>query len=981
MKTTIKSLLFFLFFVPILAFGQTTITGTVTEQSTSIPLPGVNVVIKGTTTGTSTDFDGNYQIEVNNGDIIVFSYVGYQNIEVTYSGQASLNVQLTEDTAQLDEIVIIGYGSTTKKDATGSVEAITSEDFTKGNIVTAENLLNGRVSGVTVTTSGAPGSGSQIRIRGGSSINASNDPLIIIDGLPIDNDGVTGSRGVLASINPNDIDSFSVLKDASATAIYGSRASNGVIIIVTKKGKSTFSATYDMQYSFGEFTKNVDVFSANEYRQLIASQPINGTTLDENLLGAANTNWQDEIFRNTTSNQHNLTMQGSLFKVLPARFSFGLTKQEGNIITSEFERRNLSLALNPKFFDDHLKVNLNANLAFEDNRFADAGQIGAAMRYDPTQPVYDPTSPFGGFYQHRSGTIVSIGTQNPVASLLQRHNTGDANRTYGNLNFDYKFHFLPELRAVLNLGYDETNSRGIDISDREVATTDADQLFKGSQKRNTQIRTNKLLDGYLTYNKTFDKFSTELTAGYSYQKFTNSGKNGRNITDPGSVDDIYADPDVVLIGFFGRANLTFLDKYLLTLTYRRDGTSRFSKENQWGDFPAAAVAWNISDEDFLKESKVISNLKLRAGYGITGQQAISEKDIFLNRYRGGSLNSQYQFSNEVIQSLIASEINPNLKWEETKTLEFGIDYGLFDERLSGSLNFFQKNSTDLLFTASVADGTNFSNSIIQNIGELQIQGVEFALNADVIKQDDLTLDFNFNATFLDREIKELALGQDVRTGGIGGGTGNNIQIHREGEAPNSFNVYKQLYDSSGNPIEGAYVDLNGDNIINDDDRYLKENPGADVILGFQSNFNYKNLDLSFNLRANLGNYVYNNVNSSKAQYELLLDNSVLGNIPTSVLNTGFQRTSDVIISDIYVEDASFLRMDNITMGYTFNNISKGLKSIRVWGGVQNVFTITNYSGLDPEVTDNDSDLTLTLGIDNVVYPRPRTVLVGANFKF
>ena len=981
MKTTINSLLFFLLLAPVYVFGQTSLTGTVTEQSTSIPLPGVNVVIKGTTTGTSTDFDGSYQIEVNNGDVIVFSYVGYQNIEITYSGQASLNVQLTEDTAQLDEIVIIGYGSTTKKDATGSVEAITSEDFTKGNIVTAETLLNGRVSGVTVTTSGAPGSGSQIRIRGGSSINASNDPLIIIDGLPIDNDGVTGSRGVLASINPNDIDSFSVLKDASATAIYGSRASNGVIIIVTKKGKSTFSATYDVQYSFGEVTENVNVFSGNAFRQLVASQPVNGTTLDESLLGTANTNWQNEIFRNTVSNQHNLSMQGSLFKVLPARFSFGVTKQEGNILTSEFERRNLSLALNPKFFDDHLKVNLNANLAFEDNRFGDAEQIGAALRYDPTQPVYDPTSPFGGFYQHRNGTIVSIGTQNPVASLLQRNNTGDANRTYGNLNFDYKFHFLPELRAVLNLGLDETSSKGIDISDVDVATTDAGQLFKGSQKRNSQKRTNKLLDGYLTYNKDFDKFSTELTAGYSYQKFTNSGINGRNITDPGSIDDEYADPDVVLIGFFGRANFTFLEKYLLTLTYRRDGTSRFSKENQWGDFPAAAIAWNISDEDFLKDSKTISSLKLRGGYGITGQQAISEKDIFLNRYRGGSQNSQYQFDNEVIQSLIASEINPDLKWEETTTIEFGIDYGLFDERISGSLNFFQKNSTDLLFAASVADGTNFSNSIIQNIGELQIQGIEFAINADVVKQDDFTIDFNFNATFLDREIKKLALGQDVRTGGISGGTGNNVQIHREGQAPNSFNVYKQLYDNAGNPIEGAYVDLNGDNIINDDDRYLKENPGADAILGFQSNINYKNLDLSFNLRANLGNYVYNNVNSSKAQYELLLDNGVLANLPNSVINTNFQRTSDVIVSDIYVEDASFLKMDNITMGYTFNNVSKGLKSIRIWGGVQNVFTITNYSGLDPEVTDNDSDLTLTLGIDNVVYPRPRTVLVGANFKF
>lgn len=968
MKTNVNSLLFLLFFVPICMFGQTTVTGTVTEQSTSIPLPGVNILIKGTSSGTATDFDGNYQINANNGDIILFSYVGYNPVEITFTGQTTLNIELTENTSQLDEVVIIGYGSTTKKDATGSVESITSKDFTKGNIVTPENLLSGRVAGVSITTSGAPGSGSQIKIRGGSSINASNDPLIIIDGLPIDNNGVSGSRGVLASINPNDIDSFSVLKDASATAIYGSRASNGVIIIVTKKGKSTFSATYDMQFSFGELTDRINVFSADEYRQLVTSQPLNGTTLDTSLLGTASTDWQDEIFRNTVSNQHNISLQGSLFKALPARFSFGVTNQEGAILTSKFERKNLSLALNPTFFDNHLKVNLNANLSYEDNRFGDSGQIGTAILYDPTHPVYDSTSPFGGFYQHRTGNVLSNGATNPVANLLQTNNIGDSNRSYGNLNFDYKFHFLPELKAVLNIGYDETRAKTIN-----TATYATNDPVKGNRSNGSQKRTNQLLDGYLTYNKEFNNVRTEFTAGYSYQKFTNEGDNSGNRLDELSFASFYADPDVVLIGFFGRANLTFLDKYLLTLTYRRDGTSRFSKDNQWGNFPAAALAWNLSDEDFLKDSKVISNLKLRAGYGITGQQAVNEKDIFLNRYRGGDENSQYQFGNSVIQSLIASEVNPDLKWEETATIEFGIDYGLFNEKLSGSLNFFQKNSTDLLFTAAVADGTNFSNSIIQNIGELQIQGIEFSLNADVINTDDFNVDFNFNATFLDREITKLALGQDVRTGGISGGTGNNIQLLREGFAPNSFSVYKQLYDTSGNPIEGAFVDLNGDNIINDDDRYLKENPGADVILGFQSNINYKNLDLSFNLRANLGNYVYNNVNSSRAQYELLQNNAVLGNIPSSVLNTNFQRTSDVIISDIYIEDASFLRMDNITLGYTINNITKNnLKSLRLWAGIQNVFTITNYSGLDPEVFD---------GIDNLIYPRPRTILAGANFKF
>jgi len=964
MKTTLNSLLFLMLFAPIWIFGQTTVKGTVTEQSTSQPLPGVNILIKGTSSGTATDFDGNYQINANKGDVIQFSYVGYNTLEITYDGQATLNVALVENTAQLDEVVVIGYGTTTKKDATGSVEAITSEDFTKGNIVTPENLLSGRVAGVTIKTSGAPGSGSEIRIRGGSSINASNDPLIIIDGLPITNNGVSGSRGVLASINPNDIDSFSVLKDASATAIYGSRASNGVIIITTKKGKSTFSADYDIQYTFGSQEDQLEVFSADAYRALMAQQLPDRVSE----LGNADTNWQDEIFRNTVSATHNLTLRGELFKRLPTRFSFGTTRQEGALLTSLFDRRNLSLAINPTFFDDHLKVNLNANMAFEDNRFADSGLISSAQRYDPTQPVYDPNSPFNGFYQHRNGSILLNGNTNPVYNLLNTWNYGDSNRYFGNLNLDYKFHFLPELRAVLNLGYDETS--GVTNNRANYATNG---VVKGNLSRGEQLRTNRLLDGYLTYKKEFSDVDTEFTAGYSYQKFTNSGNDTGNQRDVLSLPSSYSDADVVLIGFFGRANLGFKDKYLFTFTYRRDGTSRFSKDNRWGDFPAAAVAWKISDEDFLKDSKVISNLKLRAGWGITGQQDIgSNSSLFLNRYRSGNDNSQYQFGNSPVSSVIPSEINPDIKWEETETIEFGIDYGLFNDKINGSIGVFQKDSKDLLFDAPVSDASNFSNRIIQNIGNLRVKGLEFVANVDVISSKDMGLSFNFNATLLDREITELAFGQDVTTGGISGGTGNYIQLFREGESPNAFYVYKQLHDSNGNPIEGAYADLNGDNVINDEDRYLKDSPDAEVVLGFQTNFNYKNFDLSFNLRANIGNHVYNNVNSSRAQYALMQDLQTLANLPTSVLETNFINTSDVINSDIYVENASFLKMDNITLGYTFKDISKLLKSVRVWGGVQNVFTITNYSGLDPEVYN---------GIDNTIYPRPRNILVGANLKF
>ncbi|MBO6605734.1 TonB-dependent receptor [Psychroserpens sp.] len=967
MRTFLNSFLLLVFLLPATVIGQTIVTGTVTDEANALPLPGVNILIKGTTTGASTDFDGNYTITANQGDILVFSYLGYATKEITFTGDTPLNVSLAEDAGQLDEVVLIGYGTTTKRDATGSIESVTAEDFTQGNIVTPENLLQGRVAGVSVTTSGAPGSGSEIRIRGGSSINASNNPLIVIDGLPITNDNVGGSRGILASINPNDIESFTVLKDASATAIYGSRAANGVIIIVTKKGRSTFSADYDMQFTFGENANEIDVFSADAFRDIVNSQPINGTTLDTSLLGTANTNWQDEIFRESVSAIHNVTVRGSLFDVLPARFSFGVTKQEGTLLTSQFDRRNLSLALNPTFFDNHLKVNVNANLAFEDNRFADSGQIGSALRYDPTQPVSDPSSPFGGFYQHRDGDIIALGTTNPVAALLQTNNQGDVERFFGNVNLDYKFHFLPELKFVLNLGFDQTS--GWTENNAQFATNDD---VTANKSLSYQIRKNQSLDGVFNYKKTFGNVDTDLTAGYSYQRFTNEGYFTGNQLDPLSISDTFADPDIVLIGFLGRANLTFFDKYLFTATYRRDGTSRFSEENQWGDFWSGALAWQISDEDFLKDSETISNLKLRVGYGLTGQQEIGERDLFLSRFRAGNENSQFQFGNQIVRSLIPSEINPDLKWEETTTIELGLDYGLFNNRISGSLNVFQKDSEDLLFNAPVPDGSNFSNSVVQNIGTLRIRGLEFSTNVDVVRKEDISWNFNFNATLLDREITELAFGQDVTTGGIAGGTGNFIQLFREGQAPNSFYVFKQLYDPQGRPIEGAFADLNGDNIINDEDRYIKEAPDANVILGFQSNFEYKNFDFAFNLRANLGNYVYNNVNSARSQYELLQDNAVLGNIPTAVLDTNFQRTADVIISDIYVENASFLRMDNITLGYTFNDLSNVIKSVRLWAGMQNVFVITEYSGLDPEVFR---------GIDNTIYPRPRNILLGANIKF
>ncbi|MCF2875130.1 MULTISPECIES: SusC/RagA family TonB-linked outer membrane protein [unclassified Tenacibaculum] len=953
-------------------FAQQTVTGKVTEKDTGEPLPGVSIIIKGTIKGIDTDFNGNYSIQnVKPTDVLIYSFIGLKTKEVLVGNQTTINVSLENDNQNLDEVVVVGYGTTTVKDATGSVEAITAKDFTKGNVVTPENLLSGRVSGVEIKTSGAPGSGSQITIRGGSSITASNSPLIVIDGLPIEENSVAGSRGVLANINPNDIESFSVLKDASATAIYGSRASNGVIIITTKKGKRDFTLDLDYQFTYGEIRDRINVFSADAFRSLIQQR----RPQDAGLLGSANTNWQNEIFRTTGSSLTNLTAKGQIFGAIPTRLSLGFASQEGNILTSNFDRKTISLSMNPSLLDDHLKINLNYNRNFEDSRFGDAGQIGAALRYDPTQPVYDASSPFGGFYQHRNGNLVLNGTQNPVAALLLANSRGKVFRHFGNLNLDYKLHFFPDLRAVINVGFDKAEGQTTYTNPYDIGNADETLRFAGINSSGYSERSNQLLDGYLNYTKKLEKVNLDVTAGYSYQKFKNFGGDSGNTSNPDSFATTFADPNVVNIGFFGRVKVDYLDKYLLTLNYRRDGTSRFSSENRWGDFGGAALAWKISEEDFLKDSEILSNLKLRVSYGLTGQQNLpGVNDVYLNRYRFGNQNSQFQFANNVIKATIPSVINPNLKWEETATLEFGIDYGLFNNRFDGSLNYFNKKSTDLLFNTGLPDGINFSNQVIQNVGDLEINGIEFTFNGDILKTEDINWNFTSNATYLDRKITALANNSDIRTGGTAGGTGNTIQLLREGFAPNSFYVFKQLYNSAGKPIEGSYADLNGDGIINDNDRYLKENPAADLIFGFQSNFNYKNFDLSFNLRANIGNYVYNNVNSARAQYALLQDNAVLGNVPTSVLATDFVNTSDVLNSDIFIENASFLRMDNITIGYTFNRpIKKFSKnSIRIWAGMQNVFTITNYSGLDPEVFG---------GIDNTIYPRPRNFLIGTNIKF
>jgi len=942
-------------------FAQQTLKGVVKEKATGEGLPGVSLIVKGTTNGAFTDFDGNFELKnIKTGDVIVATYLGFASKEVTIVSNFNITIELEESSQRLDEIVVIGYGSTTIKDATGSVEAITQKDFTRGNIVTPENLLSGRVSGVNITQSGAPGAGAQIRIRGGASVSGSNDPLIIIDGLPLE--GVS-----LSTINPNDIESFSILKDASATAIYGSRAANGVIIITTKKGAKSFSADLDLQYSSATNENRINVFSADEFRNIVGQQ-FPSRVGD---LGTANTDWQDEIFRNGAQKITNLSVRGSLLGV-PTRLSIGNTVVNGVLIHDKNRRSNVSLSLNPTFFDDHLKVSINANYADNSRDAADQGQISAALRYDPTQPVFDSTSPFGGYYQHRNGVNIANGGRNPVAALAQNLNITDSDRIFGNVRFDYEIHNLPELHAVVELGYDNQKFNSRFLSSIYAATTDPVALFRGTESYSDFESTNTNLNTYFAYDKTFDKLKVKGTLGYNYQKFVGEGSFTGNLRDPLSIPGVNTNDDVILLAYISRLELSYNDKYLFTANYRRDGTSRFGPSNRFGNFFGVAGAWQIGEEDFLKDSKTISSLKLRASYGTNGQQSINEGTIYLDRFRSGDPQSQVVFGGLVISPAVAQAINRDLKWEEVSTIEVGIDYGLFDDKITGSVSAYRKNSEDLLFPTQIAEGANFTNRIVRNIGDSRVDGLEFSINADIIEKENMNWSINFNGSFFNREISNLPLGLDIVTGGIAGGTGNNIQLLREGFAPNSFFVYKQLYDTNNNPIEGAYADLDGNGLINDDDRYIKNNPDPDATFGFQSTFNYDSFDFSFNLRASIGNYVYNNVNSSNSQYALLQDQSVLGNVPTSVLNTNFLNTSDVILSDIYIENGSFLRMDNVTLGYTFEKPFKGFKSLRLWTGVQNVFVISEYSGIDPEVFN---------GIDNTIYPRARTFLFGANIKF
>jgi len=974
---------------PVVFAQEATVTGKVTDAADGSSLPGVTVVIKNTTMGTVTDIDGNFSVKVTPGAVLVFSFVGYQSQEITYAGQKSINVSLSTAVSALSELVVIGYGTVKKQDATGSVVAIDDKDYNKGSIASPQQLIIGKIPGVQVTTlGGAPGGDAQIRIRGGSSLNASNDPLVVIDGVPIDNAATSGARGTLSMINPDDIATTTVLKDASATAIYGSRASNGVILITTKKGAAgkKFGVDYSGNVSVATVPQTHKVLSGDEFRSLVNERYPNRPDVT-GLLGTYNTDWQKEIFRSGVATDHNLAFAGQV-STMPYRISLGYLYQDGILKTDNMQRTSVGVNLNPTFFDNHLKINANAKYLYEKNKFADNAAIGDAIAFDPSQPVDEyrnlGTHYYGGYWAwlQADTTPVNQATTNPMARLMLKDDKSSVNRFLGNAQLDYKLHFLPDLRAVLNLGMDYVHGEGTVYVPTTATWT---YLDKGQDNTYYQTKNNQVLDFYLNYVKDVKSISSkfDVMAGYSWQHFYFEANDVKSNVphDPLRTTDITQKKEYYLVSFYGRLNYTLMNRYLLTFTLRDDGSSKFSKDNRWGLFPSAALAWKINDEAFLRDSKVVSQLKLRLGWGKTGQQDITDNWYpYMSIYTASDQYAQYQFGNVWYTTLRANAYDPGIKWETTDTWNVGLDFGFLQDRITGSIDYYVRNTYDLLNYSPVPAGTNLSNYVWTNIGDMTNKGWEFAIDWKILTTKDWKWDINLNATTNKNEITKLTVTDDpkylgVTAGGISGGVGNTVQMQSVGYPMYSFFVLQQVYDANGKPIEGLYVDRNNDGKIDDYDRYHYKSANPDATFGIATTVSWRKLTLSTAGHAAIGNYVYNNVSSNRGVYSNLFrpEGPYLGNVTTDVFDVNFNNNQ--YLSDYYVQNASYFKLDYLTLSYDFGNLVKNTLRLGLSFTVNNVFTITKYKGLDPEV-----NLGSTVGIDNNMYPRSRVFVLGVNLS-
>lgn len=958
-----------------------TIKGEVTDAQNGEALIGATVMVEGEKGGTVTDFDGNFSLQVSSSaKKIKVSYIGY--IDKVLSISDNMKVKLESDSKALADVVVIGYGTARKSDLTGSVATVKSKDFNKGLVSSPEQLINGKVSGVQImSNSGSASAGSTIRVRGGASLNASNDPLIVLDGVPLEQGGISGnSSNFLSMINPSDIESMTVLKDASSTAIYGSRASNGVIIITTKKGqqgavKVNFNTTNSMQTR----AQMVDMLSRDEFVNVINQF---GTDNQKSLLGTANTDWNDEVYRTAFGTDNNLSVSGSIDKWLPFRVSVGYYNQSGLVRKDNVERWTGNVVLTPSFFQDHLKLTINAKGTLNNNSFNNGGAVWAAATFNPTIPVYSGNDKYGGYNEalDADGYPVNAGVRNPRGLVDLYDSKSKVSRFIGSMDVDYKVHFLPELKLHATVGADYAKGDGtIHVPVYAAQSYNKDESLGGSDyKYGPQKNENRLLTLYANYAKYFEdiKSNVDLTAGYDYQYWKSTtplyytkSAAGTNLSTVKASDYRH-----VMLSYYGRINYSFDGKYLLTATVRRDASSRFSKDTRWGTFPSVALGWTLTEEPWLKNQKVLSNLKLRASYGVTGQQEGIGNYNYLPVYTSSVTGAEALINGQYITTYRPEAYVSDLKWETTTSWNFGLDFGFLDGRIGGAIDFYTRKTKDLLASVPTAAGTNFSKTILTNVGNVDSKGIEVSLNATPIQTKDWEWNLSYNFTWQNMKVKNLSLTK--------GGSQTNVkvgpsidayqfQVLSEGYEPYMFYVYHQLYDSkTGKPIEGAYADLNNDGEINDADLYRYHSPAPKYIMGLSTSLRYKQLTLGMSFRANIDNYVYNGMGMSTGAFETVsYNNSQLNNLNTSFLKTGFKTRQ--YLSDYYVENASFLKLDNLSLSYNVGKINKWA-SLTVSAMVQNVFTITGYSGTDPEVPN---------GMDNSFYPRPRTYSVSLGLQF
>lgn len=958
-----------------------TIKGEVTDAQNGEALIGATVMVEGEKGGTVTDFDGNFSLQVSSSaKKIKVSYIGY--IDKVLSISDNMKVKLESDSKALADVVVIGYGTARKSDLTGSVATVKSKDFNKGLVSSPEQLINGKVSGVQImSNSGSASAGSTIRVRGGASLNASNDPLIVLDGVPLEQGGISGnSSNFLSMINPSDIESMTVLKDASSTAIYGSRASNGVIIITTKKGqqgavKVNFNTTNSLQTR----AQMVDMLSRDEFVNVINQF---GTDNQKSLLGTANTDWNDEVYRTAFGTDNNLSVSGSIDKWLPFRVSVGYYNQSGLVRKDNVERWTGNVVLTPSFFQDHLKLTINAKGTLNNNSFNNGGAVWAAATFNPTIPVYSGNDKYGGYNEalDADGYPVNAGVRNPRGLVDLYDSKSKVSRFIGSMDVDYKVHFLPDLKLHATVGADYAKGDGtVYVPAYAAQSYNKDESLGGSDyKYGPQKNENRLLTLYANYAKYFEdiKSNVDLTAGYDYQYWKSTTPLYYTKSAAGTTLSTVKASDYrhVMLSYYGRINYSFDGKYLLTATVRRDASSRFSKDTRWGTFPSVALGWTLTEEPWLKNQKVLSNLKLRASYGVTGQQEGIGNYNYLPVYTSSVTGAEAFINGQYINTYRPEAYVSDLKWETTTSWNFGLDFGFLDGRIGGAIDFYTRKTKDLLASVPTAAGTNFSKTILTNVGNVDSKGIEVSLNATPIQTKDWEWNLSYNFTWQNMKVKNLSL--------IKGGSQTNVkvgpsidayqfQVLSEGYEPYMFYVYHQLYDSqTGKPIEGAYADLNNDGEINDADLYRYHSPAPKYIMGLSTSLRYKQLTLGMSFRANIDNYVYNGMGMSTGAFETVsYNNSQLNNLNTSFLKTGFKTRQ--YLSDYYVENASFLKLDNLSLSYNVGKINKWA-SLTVSAMVQNVFTITGYSGTDPEVPN---------GMDNSFYPRPRTYSVSLGLQF